>query len=178
MVPKTNKMCSVCTDKEDPQNEIFTCSGCKVNVHRLCYGIQSDYDKNWQCSLCKKGLWHNVLCQLCLQPGRALKPIVGGLKYVHVVCGLFTEGVVFENADLMEPINISNVSKNKQNKMCIFCKKCRGFSCLCSNYKCKNRLHITCAQKANCLNHKPVATDRKISSGSVRRVSMLIAKKK
>lgn len=194
MVPQTIKNCSVCTDKESIENEIFICIGCNVNVHRLCYGIQSEYDENWKCSLCMKGIRRSVPCQLCLQPGGALKPIVGGLQYVHVVCGLFTEGVIFENADLMEPISISNVSNNKRNKMCAFCKTCRGFSSLCSNYKCKNRLHVTCAQKANCLKeqvnrdesikfrafcaeHKPVATDRKISSGSVRRVSLLNAKK-
>lgn len=122
MVPKTIKKCSVCTDKEDPENEIFTCSGCNLNVHRLCYGIQCDFDANWKCSLCKKGICKNVLCKLCLQAGEAMKPTVCG-QYIHVVCGLFTDGVVFENPDTMEPINVSNVSSNKRNKMCNFCKK-------------------------------------------------------
>lgn len=195
MVSKSMKKCSVCTDKEVDHNEIFTCSGCNVAVHRLCYGIQNDYDENWKCSLCKKGIRQKVLCKLCCQTEGAFKPVVGGSQYVHVVCGLFTDGVVFEDADLMEPINISKVSNSKRNKMCSFCMKYLGYCCLCSNHKCKNRLHITCAQKANCLKeqskndesikfrafcieHKPAVTDRKISSGSVRRVSMMIAKKK
>lgn len=195
MVPITNKKCCVCADKEDAENEIFSCSGCNVNVHRGCYGIQCDYSEKWKCSLCEKGIRKSVFCKLCLQTGGAMKPTTVSSQFVHVVCGLFTDGVVFEDADLMEPINISNVSNNKRHKMCHFCKKSHGFSCLCANYKCNNRLHITCAKAANCLKeqlkkdgtikfrafcieHKPKATDRKISSKSVRRVSMLIAKKK
>lgn len=196
MVPKTQKKCSVCTDAEDLDNEIFHCNSCKINVHRSCYGIESEFNENWQCSPCTKGVQKNIICKLCLQTGGTFKPTVCD-AWCHVVCGLWTEGVIFENPDAMEPINISNVSGNKLNKTCIYCNKSQGFCCLCSNYKCKHRLHITCAQKADglkekmkhdskksikflayCMDHKPKSSERQISSRSVRRISLgTLAKK-
>lgn len=197
MVPKTQNKCSVCTDAEDLDNEIFCCKNCKTNVHRSCYGIRGKFDENWQCSPCKKGSRKDIVCKLCVQSGGTFKRTVCGY-WCHVVCALWTEGVMFENPDEMEPINVSNVSRNKRNKTCVYCKKSQGFCCLCSNTKCKHRLHITCAQKAQalkeklkndemksikflayCMDHKPVVAERKISSRSVRRVSLgTVAKKK
>lgn len=197
MAPKTQYKCSVCTDAEDLDNEIFHCKSCNINVHRSCYGIKSEFDANWQCSPCEKGFQENITCKLCVQTGGTFKQTVCG-RWCHVVCALWTEGVVFEDPNAMEPINISNVSDNKRNKTCIYCNESQGFCCLCSNSKCKHRLHITCAQKAHglkekmksdemksikflayCPDHKPVVAERKISSRSVRRVSLgTIAKKK
>lgn len=193
MVPKTPKKCSVCTDPEILDNEIFICIGCNMNVHRLCYGIESSLDENWKCSPCKENL-KDVTCKLCLQKEGAFKKTVGG-GWTHVICGLFTDGVVFEKPELMEPINIKNVSKNKHNKTCVYCRESIGFCCLCSNSKCNNRLHITCAQKASglkevikkdhsikfrafCMEHKPATTERHITSGSVRRKSLAQIEKK
>lgn len=105
---------------------------------------------------------------------------------MHVICALFTDGVIFENVSDMEPINIEKVSNTKRNKTCTFCGKSFGFCCLCSRTSCKNRLHITCAQRANCLKedinksnsrikfraycneHKPTKSTRRISSQFVR----------
>lgn len=122
MVPKTQNKCSVCTDVEDSDNEIFRCKSCKISVHRSCYGIKDEFDENWQCSPCKKGSLKNIVCKLCLHSGGTLKRTVCGY-WCHVVCALWTEGVVFENPDEMESINISNVSRNKRNKTCIYCPK-------------------------------------------------------
>lgn len=110
MVPKTKKKCSVCTDPEVSDNEIFSCIICKTNVHRLCYGIKSVFDGKWQCSPCTEGR-KNVTCKLCWQNEGSFKKAVGG-GWVHVICGLFTDGVVFGNPHSMEPINIKNVSEN------------------------------------------------------------------
>lgn len=190
MVPKTQKKCSVCSDPEISDNEIFSCISCKTNVHRLCYGIESIFNENWKCSPCKDGL-RNVTCKLCLQKDGSFKKTDAG-GWVHVICGLFTDGVVFEDPQSMEPINIQNVSQNKRNKTCVYCRKSCGFCCLCSNGKCNNRLHITCAQRAHalkeeikkddtikfrafCMDHKPSAKERRITSGSVRRKSLGVA---
>lgn len=186
MVPKSQKKCSVCTDPEILDNEIFNCISCKVNVHRLCYGIESDFDENWKCSPCNEGK-KDVTCKLCVKKkGSFKKTVCGG--WAHVICGLFTDGCVFENPNSMEPINIAKVSKNKRNKTCVYCNQSCGFCCLCSNSKCNNRIHITCAQnmdglkeetkkdgtlkfRAFCGDHKPKTTERRISSGSIRRKS-------
>lgn len=123
-------------------------------------------------------------CKLCLQKGGAFKKTKCG-GFVHVICALFTEGVYFEDVTAMEPLNISRVPKSMRNKECAFCLKTIGFCPHCSNYKCKNRIHISCAQQNNCLkehtksdgtlkfraycqDHKPGKSSRRISSVFVR----------
>lgn len=180
------KKCSLCVDPETSDNPIFNCKSCGVYVHKCCYGIENiDADEIWKCSPCKVGISESVICELCLQSDGAFKPTCAG-KWVHVVCALFTDGVIFENKDKMEPINLSNVSKNKLNKTCGYCLKAEGFCCLCSQKKCPQRIHITCAQRNNgieekvnekddsikfrayCSVHKRSNSNRRLSSGSVR----------
>lgn len=184
MTPVTIKKCSVCTDEECSENEIFSCKNCKVNVHRFCYGIRGVFDENWLCSPCEKGVSNNVICKLCVQPKGAFKKTVCGF-WCHVICCLFTDGTDFRDKNRMEPIDLSNLSYTKRNKTCMYCKKNTGFCCLCFKTKCSNRLHITCAQKAGglkeqikrddtigfrafCMDHKPDRSKRKIHSQSVR----------
>lgn len=175
--------CSLCTDPETSENPIITCGDCNLKVHILCYGIES-FDGNWMCSPCAVGV-KQAVCKLCVQDGGALKKTTCG-GWAHVLCGLFIEGCSFLDNNLMEPIDISNVSDTKRNKTCMFCQNDRGFAPLCSKTKCKNRLHISCANKngclkeeqnkvsetikfrAYCLDHKPVDLNRRISAEFVR----------
>lgn len=176
-----NKGCSICSDPETDENRIVECKKCNVKVHLACYGVIK-FSENWTCSPCDSKKVDSI-CALCIQKGGAMKKTVCS-KWVHVICALFTEGSIFENKKTMEPINISGVSKTKRNKICVFCSKATGFCSLCYRRSCKNRLHITCAQRANCLRevtnsdrsnskikfrafcneHKPVDSKRRISS--------------
>lgn len=173
----THSDCSICTDTATDENPICVCTDCSINVHVLCYGIENIQD--WKCTPCMCGI-AEPQCKLCLQKNGAFKKTSCG-SYVHVICALFTEGVFFEDTIAMEPVNISEVSKAMRNKDCSFCKKADGFCPHCSKYNCKDRIHITCAQKNGCLkeekksdgslkfraycqNHKPGKTDRRISS--------------
>lgn len=150
-----------------------------MKVHLLCYGVEK-FEKKWKCSPCnlKKS---EPVCKLCAQKGGAMKQTVCG-EWVHVICALFTDGVIIEDTNEMEPIDIGKLSTRKRNKTCVFCSESIGFCCLCSSSTCKNRLHITCAQRANCLKevtnkkdssikfraycneHKPVDSARRISA--------------
>lgn len=170
--------CSVCTDISTDENPICVCADCSIKVHVLCYGIEN-VGESWKCSPCISGIVEPQ-CKLCLQKkGVFKKTSCGG--FVHVICALFTEGVVFEDTIAMEPANISKVPKSMRNKECSFCLKPDGFCPHCSNYKCKNRIHISCAQRnvclkedtksdgslkfrAYCLDHKPKKNSRRISS--------------
>lgn len=174
-----NKGCSLCSDPETDENRIVKCINCNVKVHLACYGV-TKFTENWTCSPCDSKKV-DPICALCIQKGGAMKKTVCS-KWVHVICALFTEGSVFENKKTMEPINISAVSHTKRNKICVFCSKATGFCSLCYRRSCKNRLHITCAQRANCLRevtnnkdsmikfrafcneHKPRDSKRRISS--------------
>lgn len=185
--------CSVCTDPETSENQIVSCENCDVKVHMFCYGIES-FAPVWKCSPCETGSL-DPRCTLCLGKGGALKKTTCG-KWSHVICALFTAGVDFEDKDSMEPINVSNLTNARRNKTCIFCQKSYGFCGLCATQKCKNRLHITCAQKSNCLkevtnkkngsikfrafcpDHKPNDSSRRISSQFVPEVLAEKNKKK
>lgn len=180
--------CSVCTDSSTEENPIYACSNCAIKVHVQCYGIQVDA-ANFKCNPCISTI-AEPQCKLCLKTsvGAFKKTNCGG--FVHVVCALWTEGVFFENVKLMEPVDISCVPSSMRNKECSFCLETSGFCPDCSKYKCKKRIHISCAQKesclkeeeksdasikfrAYCLDHKPVKSSRRISSVFVQKKTMV-----
>lgn len=177
-----SRNCSVCTDLETPENCIVTCVVCDTKVHMLCYGVDT-FEETWKCSPCSQGKLNRV-CKLCVRAGGCMKQTVCNM-WVHVVCALFTDGVVFIDNNRMEPVDISKVSNSKRNKTCVFCKTTDGFCCLCSKSKCKNRLHISCAKESDCLKeldqndgkikfraycpeHRPTESARRISALFVR----------
>lgn len=141
--------CSLCTDPEMDDNLIHTCQKCSVSVHALCYGIE-DPGSKWLCSLCQKNISGSVKCALCHQKDGAFKPTTCG-KWVHAVCALFTEGVYFKDNQKMEPVNIRQVPAINFGQKCAFCTHKYGACGNCSKDGCKNHIHVTCAQKKNCL---------------------------
>lgn len=180
--------CCVCEDEITTDNPLNVCCDCDMKVHKLCYGIV-DRTNNWKCSPCHLNQTSFVKCQLCLQKGGALKQTQCN-KWVHVICALFTTGVTILNEETMEPIDISTVSSTKRNEICSFCYSTQGFASFCAKSKCKNRLHVTCAQKNNtlkeevipkdgkikflayCKNHKPKESSHRLSSESIKNVVM------
>lgn len=187
--------CSLCTESGTCENRIVNCNGCGLNVHILCYGIKNDDLNlpNWKCSPCQRGISEPIVCELCQQLNGAFKQSVCG-KWVHVICALFTDGVRFNDAVQMEPIDITKLMNLKCQKTCVFCLKATGVCCLCSKSRCKNPIHITCAHDNNCLqvctnektdsikfrafctDHKPKDSVHHISSQNIQK--MLIKKTK
>lgn len=151
--------CSVCSEAGTCENPITNCTGCGLNVHILCYGIQSDDLNlpNWKCSPCQRGITELIICELCQQFNGAFKQSVCG-KWVHVICALFTDGVRFKDVMHMEPIDIAKILSSKSQKTCAFCLKASGFCCRCSKTRCQQPIHITCAQAHSCL--QVSATDK------------------
>lgn len=180
--------CMVCEDEVTKKNPLFVCVGCDIKVHKLCYGIH-DSQKNWKCSPCRLGKTSFAKCQLCFQKGNGPMKQTECNKWVHVVCALFTEGVVFSDDQTMEPVNVSNVCASARNKRCAYCYSSQGYCSTCSKKKCKITFHITCAQKqkllreekieslgqtvqfnAYCKEHLPNDSQNRLSSGSVQNV--------
>lgn len=148
----SKSQCVICDDPESGDNPIFTCEDCGVGVHMLCYGIKAPSKHcvdPWWCSPCSSGFYGTV-CELCLETGGALKKTTCG-KYVHVLCGLFSQNVNFVNKCRMEPVNISNISKKHRQQKCVFCHQIRGVCCKCSELNCENFFHVTCAKANNAL---------------------------
>lgn len=179
--------CSVCTDLSTEENPIYSCICFATKVHIQCYGIQSE-EENFKCNPCISNV-AEPQCKLCSKKGGGAfkKTNCGG--FVHVVCALWTEGVYFENVKTMEPVDVSSVPRSMRNKECSFCMEASGTCPHCSKYKCKNRIHILCAQKKNCLkeekkpddtikfrayceDHKPGKTSRRISSVFVQKKTL------
>lgn len=177
--------CMVCEDEVTKKNPLYVCIGCDIKVHKLCYGTQESL-KNWKCSPCLSGKTGFIKCQLCFQKGNGPFKQTECNKWVHVVCALFTDGVVFSDEQAMEPVNLSNVSSSARNKRCAFCYNSQGYCSTCSQKKCKVTFHITCAQKqkllreekvdpkgkavifkAYCKEHVPNESHSRLSSGSV-----------
>lgn len=152
--------CSLCTNPEMDDNSIYTCQNCSSSFYALCYGIV-DPGLMWLCSPCQMNVSGSILCELCHQNNGAFKPTTRG-KWAHTLCALFTEDVYFEDNTKMEPINISNISKSKQNKKCSFCTHEKGFCGYCSKHDCPNRIHITCAQQNKCLEEVTNVTDNSL----------------
>lgn len=85
----------------------------------------------------------------------------------------------------MEPVDLTKISGSKKNKLCSYCYKSQGYAGFCATKECKNRLHITCAQRkgklkelidpkddsiqfnAYCNKHEPKRTSNRLSSESV-----------
>jgi hypothetical protein len=45
--------CAVCRQLEPLGDQHISCSGCKLTVHRNCYGIEYIRNPNWFCDMCK-----------------------------------------------------------------------------------------------------------------------------
>lgn len=118
-----NKMaqCLVCNDPPEKENQIIKCNKCEVHVHILCYGIENI--ETFVCSPCSADVI-DVNCTLCKKYGGALKNTTDE-KWVHVVCGLFTKGVIFTDKISMEPVDVTKV-KFRKNLKCVFCNESHG----------------------------------------------------
>ncbi|KAF2498439.1 hypothetical protein BU16DRAFT_615480 [Lophium mytilinum] len=61
--------CAVCRQLEPLGDQHISCSGCKLTVHRNCYGIEYIRNPNWFCDMCKNDkkeqVSYNYSCVLC-----------------------------------------------------------------------------------------------------------------
>lgn len=181
--------CCVCDDPSDPiDNPIIRCNGCEIKIHVCCYGIV-DID-DWKCSVCLDGEWkENAVCVLCSQNDGAMKKTTCN-RWVHVICALFVDGVEFVDHNLMEPVDITKISKRKFNKNCVFCRTEHGCCIKCTKNSCKNNFHVSCAHnfgsleeycdtdgsiifRGYCNQHKK---KKRLSSSNVK--NMLVGKRK
>lgn len=153
--------CTICDDAVTKKNPLLECVVCKLKVHKLCYGIGGP-NQNWKCSPCRLGQTKFAKCQHCLKNKGAMKQ-TSCKKWVHVICALFTKGVIFLNEKTLEPIDISKVRTSKHNKRCSFCYSAQGHCSPCNKSSCKEKFHITCDQKFKTLEEDVNPIDNKIT---------------
>lgn len=140
--------CSVCKSVTQlGANKLMTCDDCGVNIHQLCYGVETFANK-WACSFCQ-----TKICELCPSKTGALKPTTEG-KWVHVVCALFHPESVIKNPSKMDPIDITQIPKSHYTRECCFCatfSEKHGACFTCYKNECKMQMHATCGQTAGAL---------------------------
>ena len=63
-------------------------------------------------------------CVLCGHTGGAFKPTTVSGQWAHVLCALWIPEVAFLDATIMEPIDISKISKARQGLVCSNIRLC------------------------------------------------------
>lgn len=135
---------------KDGLSPLLVCEDCKVCVHASCYGVTADGLSKWRCARCiNQNL--SAECCLCTLRGGALKPTTDG-RWAHVVCALTIREVKFEDVQKREPVDVSQVFVGKRKWKCQFCGiHLLGICVRCSNSRCAQSFHVTCAHVAGVL---------------------------
>ena len=109
-------------------NDIVYCEGsnCSVRVHQKCYGIEKIPKGKWVCDVCSASLSCETLkCELCPFTGGAYKKCNGN-NWVHVLCSVWTEGVVCYESDtdnVLPVFDISGCNPSRRGLKCTVCNK-------------------------------------------------------
>ena len=71
--------------------------------------------------------------------------------WVHIACVTWNPNLLFQNIDTMQPCEIRPLLESSEKHRCIVCRKCVGVPVKCSDPRCQNYLHVTCAQDQGCV---------------------------
>ncbi|XP_021951254.1 uncharacterized protein LOC110848362 isoform X3 [Folsomia candida] len=153
-------ICSACLGKaSDEMNEIVECDSCGITVHEACYGVSdisslssgtgsSCSTEPWFCDACRCRTRANISCELCPMQGGLYKETTAG-RWVHLVCALYTPGVIITDTGLPSLFEIPYAKWGAHP--CSLCDDSRfarcGICIPCDAGMCKTYLHATCAQK-------------------------------
>lgn len=168
--------CCVCREKfDDLLDEQIVCHSCGVSVHHYCYGVQipknifrnrrlKEYkwlcnpcsndlnpiaSTNYQCSLCypKKAEYNAPKNQCSTACRDALKCTTEG-SWVHIICALFNESIMFGSGILLQPvINTKAIITGNIGQLCGICNLTGGGLVKCD--LCSKKFHVTCAQETS-----------------------------
>ncbi|KAH9885966.1 hypothetical protein F4778DRAFT_759867 [Xylariomycetidae sp. FL2044] len=92
-------------------------------------------------------------CCLCPHdiPGAELLPTEDGRK-AHRLCALYGPEIWIDTVDDKEVVaNVANISKDRLDLKCLYCRSKRGACFQCSSKKCLRAYHATCAAAAGVL---------------------------
>ncbi|CAI2352637.1 unnamed protein product [Caenorhabditis sp. 36 PRJEB53466] len=154
-------VCGVCVNARDAvaAGDFMQCDKCGIHVHESCYGgLRHDdpEETRWFCEPCQMGLTDPPHCEFCPSRLGAFKRAEIPGRWCHVVCALFTHGVVFTQADTLTGISWELLENSLFGKRT--CSACSdkiearfGIAPRCESGMCKEYLHVTCAQKLGLL---------------------------
>ncbi|KAL5035625.1 putative PHD type zinc finger protein with BAH domain-containing protein [Batrachochytrium dendrobatidis] len=150
--------CAVCLDfTESEASKLVRCTGCRLYVHTLCYGVLSfktSKSNSFQCDRCmnsqnpESSLIYD--CVLCTgQLSSRLSPIKRTIcnNWVHVQCAIWHSEPIFGCLKSLEPVeSIGLVDKQKWLMHCNICNIHAGACVKCTTTGCLAASHVTCAQ--------------------------------
>ncbi|KAK5084326.1 hypothetical protein LTR05_005402 [Lithohypha guttulata] len=131
----------------DAEPDIF-CDGCDLAVHQECYGVPYIPEGQWLCRKCQLVGNARPSCIFCPNEGGAFKQ-TNNSKWAHLLCATWIPEVTIGNPSLMEPItDVEKVPNSRWKLSCYICKQNMGASVQCSDARCYEPFHLTCARQA------------------------------
>lgn len=141
--------CAICDDGDcENANAIVFCDGCDLAVHQECYGVPYIPEGQWLCRKCQLVGNSRPSCIFCPNEGGAFKQ-TNNSKWAHLLCATWIPEVTIGNPSLMEPItDVEKVPNSRWKLGCYICKQDMGASIQCSDGRCYEPFHLTCARQA------------------------------
>jgi NuA3 HAT complex component NTO1 len=141
--------CAICDDGDcENANAIVFCDGCDLAVHQECYGVPYIPEGQWLCRKCQLVGNSRPSCIFCPNEGGAFKQ-TNNSKWAHLFCATWIPEVTIGNPSLMEPItDVEKVPPSRWKLLCYICKQSMGASIQCSDGRCYEAYHLTCARQA------------------------------
>ncbi|KIW83383.1 hypothetical protein Z517_02628 [Fonsecaea pedrosoi CBS 271.37] len=141
--------CAICDDGDcENANAIVFCDGCDLAVHQECYGVPYIPEGQWLCRKCQLVGNSRPSCIFCPNEGGAFKQ-TNNSKWAHLFCAFWIPEVTIGNPSLMEPItDVEKVPTSRWKLTCYICKQEMGASIQCSDGRCYEPFHLTCARQA------------------------------
>ncbi|KAL2444529.1 Bromodomain-containing protein-like protein [Exophiala dermatitidis] len=141
--------CAICDDGDcENANAIVFCDGCDLAVHQECYGVPYIPEGQWLCRKCQLVGNSRPSCIFCPNEGGAFKQ-TNNSKWAHLFCATWIPEVSIGNPSLMEPItDVEKVPPGRWKLVCYICKQEMGACIQCSDGRCYEAFHLTCARQA------------------------------
>jgi NuA3 HAT complex component NTO1 len=141
--------CAICDDGDcENANAIVFCDGCDLAVHQECYGVPYIPEGQWLCRKCQLVGNSRPSCIFCPNEGGAFKQ-TNNSKWAHLFCAIWIPEVTIGNPSLMEPItDVEKVPHSRWKLVCYICRQEMGASVQCSDGRCYEPFHLTCARQA------------------------------
>ena len=141
--------CAICDDGDcENANAIVFCDGCDLAVHQECYGVPYIPEGQWLCRKCQLVGNARPSCVFCPNEGGAFKQ-TNNSKWAHLLCATWIPEVTIGNPSLMEPItDVEKVPNSRWKLGCYICRQDMGASVQCSDGRCYEPFHLTCARQA------------------------------
>lgn len=146
---ETDSKCAICDDGDcENANAIVFCDGCDLAVHQECYGVPYIPEGQWLCRKCQLVGNARPSCIFCPMEGGAFKQ-TNNSKWAHLFCATWIPEVSIGNPSLMEPItDVEKVPPSRWKLGCYICNQNMGASIQCSDGRCYEPFHLTCARQA------------------------------